>query len=42
MSIIVMQVMNGVLFLKDNFWSYALLFESVTVAVHLATIYALP
>ena len=35
-----MQLINGALFLKANFLSYALLFGSVTVIVPFKTIYA--
>ena len=35
-----MQLINGALFLKANFLSYAALFVSVTLVVPLTTIYA--
>ena len=40
LSIFVMQEINGALFLKAKFLSYALLFESVTLIVPLTTIHA--
>ena len=38
--IFVMQQINGALFLKANYLSYALLFGSITLIVPLTTIYA--